>query len=469
MKKTGFIILLAACLFSCRKEHQEFPNPPGADGIGINVTVNQNQPGNAIPATFEGLSFETQILTANPGFLNVNNTVLIQLIKNLGPGLLRIGGGTSDEVYWSENTSTGSATADSLTASDIDRLSAFSKAIGWQVLFGLNLGSNDAVSASNEALYVSNSLGDNLYAFQSGNEPDVFGYGMRPPTYNYSGYQVEWETYLSAVRNAVPQAAFAGPDVAYNTDWITAFAGNESKNVKLLDGHYYLTGPATEPSITYQTILAYSTKLPNYLQPLKNASAQYNLPYRITESNNVYGGGKKGVSDVFASALWALDFMWTVAGNNGVGINFHGGDNLYYSPVLVQNGVLVASPEYYAMLAFKYGSEGGTIIPSTISNPDYCSAYACAKADGTYAFTLINKDEKNNYSFNIQLNKTASGVQIARLTAPSVTATTGTTFAGAMVNADGTFENKTTEQYSVNGKIFIVNVPAGSAAVVTVQ
>ncbi len=336
-------------------------------------------------------------------------------------------------------------------------------------MFGLNLGSNDAASASNEALYVNNSLGDNLYAFQSGNEPDVFNYGMRPPTYNYSGYQVDWETYLSAVRNAVPQAAFAGPDVAYNTDWITAFATNESRNVKLLDGHYYLTGPATVPSITYQTILAYSTKLPNYLQQLKNASLQYNLPYRITESNNIYGGGKKGVSDVFASALWALDVMWTIAENNGEGINFHDGDNLYYSPVLVQNGELKASPEYYAMLAFKYGSEGGTIIPTTISNPDYCSAYACAKADGTYTLTLVNKDEKNNYSFTVQLNKTASAIQVARLTAPSVTATTGTTFAGAIVNADGTFETKTTEQYSVNGKSFVVNMPAGSAAVVTVQ
>ncbi len=103
MKKTGIIILLSACLFSCRKENQEFPKPPVADGIGVNVVVNQNQPGAAIPATFEGLSFETQILTVNPGFLNENNTVLIQLIKNLGPGILRIGGGTSDEVYWSEN------------------------------------------------------------------------------------------------------------------------------------------------------------------------------------------------------------------------------------------------------------------------------------------------------------------------------------------------------------------------------
>jgi len=415
MKKISIIILLATFLFSCRKERV---NSIVYSGIPVTVTVNQNQPGYILPATFEGLSFETKILSANPEFLNADNKVLIQMI----PGILRIGGGTSDEVYWSENIRTGNTTADSLTTSDIDRLSAFSKAIGWQVLFGLNLGSGDVTAAANEALYVRNSLVGSLYAFQSGNEPDVFNYGIRQSNYNYTAYQAEWESYLSAVRSKIPQAPFAGPDVAYNTDWISSFALNESNNVKLLDGHYYLTGPATDPSITYQTILAYSFKLSNFLRAIKNESLKYNLPYRVTESNNVYGGGKAGVSDTFASALWALDLMWTVAENNGDGINFHGGYGLFYSPVLIQNGVLNASPEYYAMLAFKYGSSGGTIIPAIISDPGFCSAYACVKADNNYTVTLINKDETNKYSFTVRLNKTASAIQVLRLTAPSVTA-----------------------------------------------
>jgi len=37
---------------------------------------------------------------------------------------------------------------------------------------------------------------------------------------------------------------------------------------------------------------------------------------------------------------------------------------------------------------------------------------------------------------------------------------------GSLVNADGTFDAKTIEQYAVNGKSFVINVPAGSAAVV---
>jgi len=390
------------------------------------------------------------------------------MIKNLGPGILRIGGGTSDEVYWSDNPRGPNTSADSLTSTDIDRLAAFSTATGWPVLFGLNLGSYDVAATSNEAFYVRNSLGINLYAFQSGNEPDVFYYGMRPPTYNFANFQPEWEAYFSAVKNAVPDASFAGPDVAYNTDWITAFAGAEHNNVKLLDAHYYLTGPATSPYINYQTLLAYNPKLQGVLNIIKEQSVKYNLPYRISESNNVYGGGKPGTSDVFASALWALDVMWTIAGNNGSGINFHSGDGLFYSPVSIQNGVMQANPEYYAMLAFKYAGTGGTTIPVTVSNSEYCGAYACLRADNTCVLTLINKDERNNYSFTILLNRNTPGIQIQRLTAPAVTSATGISFAGSTVNADGTFAEKTTEQYTINNNSILVQVPAGSAAIVTV-
>jgi len=195
------------------------------------------------------------------------------------------------------------------------------------------------------------------------------------------------------------------------------------------------------------------------------------LPYRISESNNIYDGGKQGVSNVFASALWALDFMWTVAENKGEGINFHGGYGLFYSPIAIKHSVLSAAPEYYAMLAFKYGCTGATIIPASVfyKNREFCSAYACVRADSTYAFALINRDYTSNYSFKVLLNKTASNMQIARLTAPSITATTGITFGGSMVNADGTFKTKTKEHYPVNGKSIVVNVPAGSAAIVIVR
>ena len=40
------------------------------------------------------------LLVESPEFLNENNKTLIQLIKNLGSGILRIGGNSSDKTDW---------------------------------------------------------------------------------------------------------------------------------------------------------------------------------------------------------------------------------------------------------------------------------------------------------------------------------------------------------------------------------
>jgi hypothetical protein len=462
------IIVVLICLSSCRKE-QRFSDLPAATGQPVTVTVDPNHLANAIPSNFEGLSYETWILTKDPDVLNVHNAVLIRLIKNLGAGILRIGGDSSDEVYWTGKERTTQTGPDSLTTTDIDRLAEFSKATGWPVLMGLNLGKYDVSAAAGQADYALTQLKENLYGLSSGNEPDVYHlYGLRNTAYGTVQFQTEWESYQAAIRSKAPKILFTGPGIAYNTDWVINFAENEHTNVEMLDAHYYLTGPATASYITYKTILYPDGKLANYLPSLAGESAKFKLPFRITECNSVYGGGKKGVSDVFASALWALDFMWTIAANKGNGINFHSGTGLHYSPVIFQNGVITAMPEYYAMLAFKFGSRGGTIIPSKILQTSYnCSAYACTTGNQNYSVTLINKSDKD-LSFTVQIGKTVGGIDIARLAAPAVTSTTGTTFGGSTVNADGTF-NVSYQHYTVNQKSFLVNVPAFSAAVVTVQ
>ncbi|HEY2583268.1 MAG TPA: glycosyl hydrolase family 79 C-terminal domain-containing protein [Mucilaginibacter sp.] len=472
MRKTWILILMTALLFACRKE-QSNPNqpPPKRNSIPITVTVDENSKGSVIPKEFEGLSYETGILAESPEILNANNKQLIQLIKNLGPGLLRIGGDSSDEVFWTGNTRSAASGIDSLTTSDIDRLAAFSRAIGWPVLFGLNMGKNDPATAANEAQYVYNKLGDNLYALQNGNEPDVYHlFALRNPDYSADNYRAEFENYKSTIQSGVPQVSFAGPGIAYNTDWLSSFADNENSNIKLMDAHYYVAGPASDAGITYQTILINSIKLNGLLQVINKESQQYHLPYRITECNSIYGGGKVGVSDVFASALWALDFMWNAASNNAQGVNFHGGNHLVYSPVTIENGVVTARPVYYAMLAFKFAGPGSTNVAASINQPGYnCSVYASINSDNKRVVTLINKDDSNDFYFTVQAKSATSAIQVARLTAPAITSTGNVTFAGSSVTDDGIFTPNITERYSVNGKSYSVNVPAGSAAIITMQ
>lgn len=466
--KKYLTLLLVLGLFACRKERIQ--PPPSNPGAAITVTVDQTQQGNKIYPAFEGLSFETQLLAKNPDYLNQNNTVLIQLLKTLGKGIIRIGGDSSDEIFWTGQMRRPSTGTDSLTTSDIDRLAAFSRASGWPVIFGLNMGANDTKTAAYEAAYVYNALGQNLYDLQNGNEPDIYHkYGLRSPTYDIYGYESDWQSQYAAVKQAVPNAPFAGPDAEGNTRWVINFAADYGKNVNLIDAHYYVDGPASDPSINYQTILQKDWGITGYLQTISTAASRSGLPFRITECNSIYGGGKAGTSDTFSATLWALDLMWNIAQNQGQGINFHGGDGLTYSPIVNTNGVYTARPVYYAMLAFKYGSADGSLIPATATNTNYnCTAYACSKTDNTYSVTLINREEKTDVSFKVQLSKKTSNIKIMRLSAPSVTEKSNISFAGSYVNADGTFTPAITEQKDINQDNFSVKVPAGSAAVVTI-
>ncbi|HTD41747.1 MAG TPA: glycosyl hydrolase family 79 C-terminal domain-containing protein [Mucilaginibacter sp.] len=473
MKINLLVVLLPLIILSaCSKKQAVVPVQhiqKDTASIPIQVTINQSQPGNTIAPDFEGLSFETGSLTNSSNLLTTHNTVMLQLIKNLGPGVLRIGGNSSDNIFWTGHARNSGTGSDSLTTTDIDAFAAFAKATGWKVLFGFNLGSGTPQAAASEAVYVNNSLGQGLYAFQTGNEPDIFfENGHRTSAYGYANFQSDWESYAAAVHATVPNAPFAGPDVAYNPIWVNQFIPAEYQHIVLADAHYYRTGPSTDPTITYQTILTPDTRLPGYLETIENASAIASLPYRVSECNSVFDGGKKGVSNVFASALWALNFMWIAAEYNSHGINFHGGNGGFYSPVDDGYGTTTAMPEYYAMLAFKYGGVGGAILPATLSTTAYnCSAYACTKAGFTY-LSLINM-ESTDILFTIQPGKTVAAIQIARLTAPAIYATTGVTFAGASVLADGTYTAGPTENHTINNNSFVVKVPAGTAMVVAMQ
>ncbi len=113
------------------------------------------------------------------------------------------------------------------------------------------------------------------YGFQAGNEPDIYHmFGLRSPSYNIDNYYSDWDVYFSAIRAVVPQASFAGPDVANNTDWIESFAGHKSDKVKFVDAHYYITGPASDPSISYHDLLDQDFWMGYYLQKISDAGVK---------------------------------------------------------------------------------------------------------------------------------------------------------------------------------------------------
>jgi hypothetical protein len=470
LKYTYVSWILALALYSCQKATHVSPSvlpfPPPV-GTPVTVTLEPQSAGQPIPANFLGFSYEVDALP-DSGFLYSGNTVLLQLYKNLGSGMIRVGGNSSDEYSWLGQPRTAQTGKDMLTTSDVDRFAAFAHVTGWPVLFGLDLGDSNPGLAAAEAAYVSEDLGSSLWAFQIGNEPDLFHEnGIRTSSYNYDAYQTQWNSYNDAVKAGLSTALFAGPDVADSRSWIDSFGTNEGAAVRMIDGHYYRTGPASSPSITYQTILAPDPNLGSYLQTLQNAAAVHHLGYRVSECNSVYDGGKAGVSNVFASALWALDFMWNVAEYRGLGINFHGGLTNAYSPIIQSGSTWLAQPEYYAMLAFKEGGQG-SLIPVTLSSSNLnITAYGCVESQTEY-LTLINKDS-TDIAFSVAPGKQSQSVSVMRLIAPSYTSLADSVqWCNSQVKADGSYMPGSPEQYG-GGSSFIVNVRAGSAVVVIIH
>src|SRR5208282_3920350 len=175
-----------------------------------------------------------------------------------------------------------------------------------------------------EARSVLSNAQDGLLAFEIGNEPDLFVNAKhRQPEYGYDSWLAEYRRYKAVLRAQFPHIPLAGPDAAGATDWVTRFAADEGNDAVLLTHHYYREHQ--NPSSTIAKLLAADPKLQPRLDQLQAASARCGVPYRICEVNSFSGGGRPGVSDTMASALWVLDYMYTLASNGCSGVNMETG------------------------------------------------------------------------------------------------------------------------------------------------
>jgi hypothetical protein len=77
------------------------------------------------------------------------------MVAQVGPGLLRFGGNSVDKLTgWLRGQRTSSTLASVIASSDVDRAFGFARAVGWRVLFSLNLGQGDPATDADEADYV---------------------------------------------------------------------------------------------------------------------------------------------------------------------------------------------------------------------------------------------------------------------------------------------------------------------------
>src|SRR3954470_3214751 len=364
----------------------------------VTIAVDASHSLGTIAPDYMGLGYEISSV-AIPGLLSAKNAPYVQLVKALGPrGVIRIGGNTSDFSTYTANGVPVSAPKSSVvTDANLSELRGFLDALDWRLIWGLNLGADRLENAVAEARAVARIFGDRLIALEVGNEPDLFGRaGHRPAGYNYDAWLKDYRRYKAAVRAVLPGARFAGPDLAASPDWMARFAHDEGGDIALLTAHHYVTGQ-DKPDATQGTLLAEDKKYQSALAIYRQASNAAAKPWRMCETNSFYGGGKDGVSNSFAAALWALDYLLVLASYGCAGVNMetsvnHLGKISYYTPISDDlNGHYGAAPEYYGLLAFAQLSDGGMSPVAVAANGINLTAWSVVSR-GERALAIINKD-----------------------------------------------------------------------------
>jgi len=436
-------------------------------GVPVNVTVDLSKQGGQIPENFTGLSFETVSLLKAPWY-NSNNTSFINLVKGLGHGILRVGGGSVDQVQWTNSPSTSKPMT--MTSTDMNNFFAFAGATTWPVMFGVNLHPATMSSAAEEVGYLSGHFGGMVACLELGNEPDLYTpNGDRPKDYSYKSYVKEWTTLHDAIHRGSPGQSFSGPSTASGT-WIKPFGRDKHSHVSWLNEHYYKLGTGGDKDESIAKLLEKDTAFLTRAYVLREATKPYDLSYRIGECNSS-ATNTSGVSNSFASAIWGLDFMFTVAQQGGAGVNFHAG-NTYFTPISFLSGPAKANPLYYGMLFFSKASLGKMLTAgSTSGSAVNFTSYAVQEADGAVQVTLINKDLSKDASVSLSAanGKQLTNASVLRLQGPSPGSFTGALFGGSAVKADGTWEASAKESLVMSGNTTTVKVPACSAALITLK
>ncbi len=234
-------------------------------------------------------------------------------------------------------------------------------------------------------------------------------------------------------------------------------------------------------------------------------AADRGLGYRLDETNTSSGRGAPGVSDVAASALWALDAMFTAAcpqspdapGSNadcstrGEGVNFHNAEvrafslpeegNAYYNAIRYDAtpamGEPTAAPGYYALLLFSRFAQGTRgLRPVAIDSADPAvSALKAWRVEGRGATRRLFAINKQRRPVTLTVAAPGSGYAISRMTphdptgAGRVLDAPETRIDGRAVLPGGAWPGFAPETAAIHGGRFELTVGAGEAVVVTVQ
>ncbi|ORX96066.1 hypothetical protein BCR34DRAFT_497973 [Clohesyomyces aquaticus] len=345
-------------------------------------------------------------------------------------------------------------------------------------------------------------LGDDLFAFEVGNEFDEFPVDRNETSYKIEQYVPEWLNRTAAIASRVfrpsqpkkmfQAAAFVAPgarsnDTSWNAQAAIDLGITSTSRAKTFCTHQYF-GAACSPvkptlagSIMNRTLLA---RLMAYHKSAAAISVANGMQYVLGETNSIACQGLANVSDVFGAALWSIDYALYAASVNVSGIYWHMGTGYRYAAwQAIRNGTTAPGPRplYYGNLftATALGGAGKQVV--SIVNTTTLAGYAVYRGTGgkveLESVVLVNMQiynatagERSSVSFSLPPDIVSKGshttLTVRRLTAATTESKDGLSFAGRTVALDGqVVGEEVTEKVEV-GK---VDVKASEAVLISLS
>ncbi|KAI0742960.1 hypothetical protein C8Q80DRAFT_1109278 [Daedaleopsis nitida] len=359
-------------------------------------------------------------------------------------------------------------------------------------------------------------LGDNVLGYQVGNEPDLYAsHERRPEDYSPQDYFEEFGTMVNNIHDD-SKITKAGNLVAPSLQgtwsaedlWATGYLDAYSTSISVLSMERYADQncAAEFPDGGFGPVKNPQDVLPNYLthrsgqglvSPLMNTASiaqQMGKEFMMFETNTASCGGFPGVSDSFASALWAVDYGLQMAYSSFTGALLHiGGQNVSYNPFTPPptNLSLVAKwtvgPIMYSTLfmaeALGKSNTSRVVDLSANGGNEFTPAYGIYEHDTLARVALVNFMQEQNGAGSYRATISVSGangeravpaqVKVKYLLAPSVSEKDKVTWAnqtfGGRFQADGRLSGQEvieTISCDQTANTCVIPVPAPCAALV---
>jgi hypothetical protein len=437
--------------------------------------------GAAVPEDFLGLSFELSSVPELAGYSSRGD--LVSLLRSLGTGVIRLGGISADtETAWLTEAAPPTWAHTTIGPEQLAGIASLARATGWRVLLTVSLGHYEPAAAAQEAQAAQSLLGASLAGIAIGNEPDRYvADGLRSTPWSFADYLTEVAAYRAAIAAAAPGVPIVGPDASsggLSVSWVTEAATGE--HPALLTEHYYPLTRCQAYAPTLGDLLSPLTRAHEsaFLAQMAAAARASGIPLRMAETNNVSCRGQPGVSNVFASALWATDYLVRAMSSGVVGVNFHDliGEPESYSPLVaavpeqLATGALHANPEWYALLLART-LLGDQPVRSAVAGADNTlTAAAFASPSGNVHIVLVDfrPTGAGSRMVRLRLPRPFRAGPIVRLSAPGLRSKTGVTLGGRAVAPDGSWHaGAALPRVSGGPGALELSIPAGSAALVT--